>query len=135
MKGALLEVGSTSALAAPAWLWLVQLGASPEVGAIGAALVALFLNVGGRLAWRFAARWRPSLRRWGLDVTPDGDGVRVVSLDVLAHRLRIHPETLDLLIDEGDDLTIDEVAELLGLAGRTWTDLDAPPSQTGGLKL
>jgi hypothetical protein len=56
-----------------------------------------------------------------------------VSLDVLAHRLRIHPETLDLLIDEGDDLTIDEVAELLGLAGRPGAS-EAAPSQTGGLK-
>lgn len=118
MKGALVEVASTSAFAAPAWLWLVQLGASPEVGALGAALVALGLNVGGRLVWRFAARWRPSLRRWGLDVTPDGDGLRVVSLDVLAHRLRVHPDTLDLLIDEGDDLTIDEVSDLLGLNRR-----------------
>jgi hypothetical protein len=27
----------------------------------------------------------------------------------------VHPETLDVLIDEGDDLTIDEVADLLGL--------------------
>jgi hypothetical protein len=56
-----------------------------------------------------------------------------VSLDVLAHRLRIHPETLDLLIDEGDDLTIDEVAELLGIAGRPGAS-EAAPSQTGGQK-
>lgn len=93
-----------------AWLWAVSLGASPEVSALVLSVAAALLSA----LVRRGARWaRPRLRRWGLDVATDGQGVRVRSLDVLAQRLGLPVEYVDLVLDEGDELELEDLRDLV----------------------